>query len=267
MARAVLATVGVSLWLTGCSDDADPRAQLLGRLDGLPAADRFAFAYTAAGTSVLDCALPNRSFRVEVDRANGTLVVRDAAGERVAASSGEAVFLSPTLFEPRLDGWLRADFPLDDGDAEELRRVLGVDLAGYVLAAGLPADGVQTAAALAEEAITVEELQPGRGQQTDWTGYGLAIAAGDDGAPADVSVWLEGDTVARITVLPAVEQPTDGDAATGWVLDFARVTEPLVVPDVASVDVTSLDVAALRGGPIRDCEIGPAGTGEESDGR
>lgn len=265
----MLVTVAVSLSLMGCSDDTGPRAELRSRLDGLPAADRFAFVYTAAGTTVLDCALPNRSFRVEVDRSIGTLVVRDLAGDVIGASSEEAVLLAPTLFAPRLDAWLRAGFPLDDGDAEALRRVLGVDVAGYLLTADLPADGAQVAAVLADEATSVEELQPGSGQQPDWTGYRLAIPGGEDGGPpADVTVWLDGDALVRITVLPAIARPVDGDAAAGWILDFERVAEPVPLTDVTAVDITSLDVSALQGVPIRDCEIGPAtGSSEDRDGR
>ena len=255
--RALTAAV-VAVVVGACSASSEQR-DLVRRLEAVDVPARFAFDYAAAGTEVLGCALPNRRFRVVVDRAEGVVAVRDGAGDLIALSRPDRVVIAGSQFAaPTLaDAWVEADVPLDPARSDLVRRALGVDVATYVLSDGAPADGQATAVELVESATTVSVLRREDGGEAV---YGIEVDADEEarapGVRAEISVTGEG-RVSRVDVLPAQPPGASDDAATGWTVEYDPAEPaPVVAPTGTTVDLSSLAPSALRPRPIAGCELG-----------
>lgn len=255
VALFVLAALSIA-----CSDGSPDSTDLAGRLAALDVSDAFTMTYRAAGTDVLGCVQPNRSFAIDV--AGDRFVVRRLDDDVVLAErDGERLRINGSLFDASTTGaeWIEADLGvLEDGQAAALRRALGPDLTGYVLAADPPASGLEQASSLLPLAssIQVTEIE---GEATTFSllldpdAYVEATGAGAAVAPPLVHIDLNDEQVTRIVVLP----PGD-EAAGGWTIDFPASLGPVADRPAAgtTVDLEELDVSQLRAAPLEGCAVG-----------
>ncbi|MPY94011.1 MAG: hypothetical protein GEV08_13385 [Acidimicrobiia bacterium] len=232
------------------------------------------------GTQVLDCVLLNRHFSVAVDRTSDVLVVTDTAdGAVLAIVSGEEVYLGGSLFADGAVGaaWLHAPANVDGAAAEALERSVGGAMAGYLFAAGLPPNAVETAAASLEVARWVSREPPQDGDKTGGSRFSIQldpqrlneraarsgsgreppVAGSELGAPT-VDVWLDAEgRVVRIAVTVGAGSGESGPG--GWALEYAPLERGLdgaAPSDV--VDIADVDLSRLRG-RAEACRLGEAG--------
>lgn len=246
--RPRLAAALFACWIaaTSCASTATTEPALPALLADHEAHAGTVIDYDATGTQVLDCMVPNRSFRVMVDPRSGQLEVADpASGNRILVRTPDAVFVHGVLTTPTPEGatWWRLDNP----ESGLLTSVLGADLAGAAL--GVPADGNDLVEdAIANGASIVE---------TGDASFALTVAptdAASEGVRLDVEVDDDGH-VGRVTVVS-----TSDPESSGFRMRFEPLAEPpaIIVPD--GQDVRVADIAALTAAPIEECALGEPGT-------
>lgn len=261
---------GVVLALSSCADRSGPGSsdlrEALGKLEDQ---GRFTMAYRANGSQVVECFFRNRSFTLEVDRLSTTMVALSADGRVIASRDGDLVVMHRSLFAPGsfAASWIEADLQmLDAAEDDVLRRALGDDLAGYLLAPDLPASGEMTAVAAVEVAENVQVLN----ENDQGTIYRLTLDAeqfADRAAenasvepstsatpPPVIDVALDAVRVSRINVRSG--QAEEADAA-GWSIAFgplrAGAASPVTEP---AVSIDELGDAPLVPGPSEPCAVG-----------
>lgn len=278
LAAAALAIVGaVAFGSAGPAGTA--RGELAARLGDTTEPERFSFAYRAGGTRVLDCVLPNREFTVAVDQASGVAEIRPrpAAPPVAILRPGREALLHRSLFR---DGgvattWLRVDHPVAPRDADQLGRVLGVDLAGYVVSGTVPPSGRATVLAALDIAREVSRLGRRAGAPAAVDGFRITVDAdrlddvvprstgrGDGRAARDEAiplfdVWLdERNDIVRVEVRPSRPGDERDEPAAGWAVDYSP--DAVELADRGRLDVTDLreiDSAALRPRTPGGCEM------------
>ena len=245
----------------GCSADEPDADDLAGRLAGMDEPDGFTMVYRAAGTDVLDCVQPNRSFTIDV--AGERFLVRPPDGTPVAERDGDRLVIHRSLLDDAMIGaeWIEVDLgDLDDDHDDALRRVLGPDLAGYLLAAEPPTSGLQQASSLVPLATSLLPVDPPGATPTfrlllDADAYAEAsgLDASEAVVPPLVDISITDDRVSRVVVRPAGDQ-----AAGGWIIDFPD--PPTALPDRPlpgpTIDLDQLAATDLRAAPIPGCAVG-----------
>ena len=266
--------------LAGCSGEDGLADRLRTRIDRAGQPERFAIEYQAAGTQVLDCFLANRAFTVAVDHGDGALTVTTTGRQDPAAVAvGDHVYLHRSLFsgDPFATEWLRVPRQPSAEVRAALERVVGLDLAGYLFADGLPPTGEATAVAVLEIATDVESIgeQDLHGRRVD--GYRVTVdpqrfatdatvdeaddtaATGSRDATPVVDVWLDGDgRVRRLSIRRTASGASDPDATTGgWTADYLPAATRLDVrPPSDATSVSGVDPSRLRGAARATCELG-----------
>lgn len=251
----------IAIVLSGvaCTEDGtvDARRSLADALDQIPDPPAFGFTYRAQGTTVLDCVLPNREFVVKVDRDRTAMAIESVEGRLLVRRDGQSVLLGGSMFSNAPTG-VRLNVPLEEALSPAIRRVLGVDLAGYVLADGLPDPPAEIARAALKHATAVDSLPSADAPASATTGYRLAVQ--DTSGAFILDVWIAVDTsIARLAVSPtsALDGTRPGDqTAAGWVSDFFE-SSALGSPtaDSGPVDITSLDPARLSPAAPDACAV------------
>lgn len=262
--------------LAGCapsSGETDLRERVVERLEAAEEPADFEFRFRAAGTRVNDCFLPNREFVGEVRADRGLLVIRPARGEEpMIASTGEATFLHRRLFEEDSvpAEWVRLA-ERGPAVAEALNRVLGADLAGYVVSESLPPSGNSTALAVLRAAedvtpvggstigdVRAERLRVTIDPEDYEAGLGQSTRRADEsgGPPPEVDFWITpDDEVVRVEVRPAAE-PGSEEPPPGWVIDYSVGVEAVAIEPPADALVLDRDeVAALSPPRLASCEV------------
>ena len=245
--RLAAALFACSIAASSCSTTVNAEPSLPALLSNHEAHPGTVIDYDATGTQVLDCMVPNRSFRVRVDLRTGWLEVADpASGNRILVRASDAVYVLGALMMPTPEGalWWRLDNP----DGGLITRVLGADLAGAAL--GVPADGND----LVDDAIANgASIVP-----TGDASFALTVAptdAASEGVRLDVEVDDDDGHVGRVTVVSTSEPES-----SGFRMRFEPLAEPpaIIVPD--GQDVRVADIAALTAAPIEECALGEPGT-------
>lgn len=262
--------IGVSVLLVGCAPDPTGAADdLHAALAELPEPDRFTVTYEAHGTQVLDCFARHRRFVLEIDRPSQTVSAHSANGTPLAQRDDDMVWLHRSLFAPSslTASWIQADLRmLDAGHEAALRRALGGDLAGYLLAPDLPSSGEAIAAAVAEIADGVELLSETANGVTyritldterfaaDSTGPGAVAPSGSASLPPTLDVTIGEGRVSQVTVRPPHQQ--DG-AAAGWSVEFGPL-EQAAAPTLSGpvLAIGRADPAQLTAATSEPCELG-----------
>jgi len=273
----VLAVLAVAVAVV-VSVNADPTTadELAKRLARSVDPRLFSLRYERGGTEVLGCVLVNTRFVLDVDTDAETVVVR-VDNEIVAMADEEVLLLGRALFRGELPTpWL--DVPRRDAATDPaVRRVLGADLAGYLLAAQPPATGRATAAAALDAARDVTPIDPITISGHPVDGYRVRLDADRFTAAATlttedateptptsapvlapvIDVWVAGDgTVARIAIRPLDEAGEPRPAEDGWTVDYSPATSSPSWP--GSIDITGVDIVdpgLLAAAPV-DCALG-----------
>ncbi|MFP5326672.1 MAG: hypothetical protein ACLGHT_04220 [Acidimicrobiia bacterium] len=281
MPRALLALVTVALLGAAVAtwvgrEPASAQGQLGARLAATGDVARFGFDHRAGGTGVLDCVLPNRQISGTVDFEAGAAILRAAAGAEVARKGVDQAWLHRDLFAGEVvpTTWLHLELPASGDRRAELTTALGTELAGYVLAEGLPATGRATAQAALDAAQRVDVLPSERFDGGRRDGYRITVAqdrfadlasSEERGArsvtdvhPPTVDVWLdERDRVRRIVVVPARRPGARDRTSGGWAIDYweaaPRIDDrpPRSVTEIAEIEPAQLRARQPAGG----CEL------------
>lgn len=276
----VLAVVAVGSMVARITADPTAADELARRLAGAEEPARFSLRYQRGGTQVLGCVLANTRFTSDVDTAAETMVVRRDDGV-VALADRDRLLLGSALFrDPPPTAWVAVRRDRAGPAALALRRLLGADLAGYLLASQLPATGRATAAAALDAALAVERIDAlvSGGLRAD--GYRLRLDADRFAAAANVAaatsastpptsmsapepvpvldVWVAADgTVLRIGIRPQDSRGEPAPAEDGWVVDYRPLIDD-APPRPAPRDNTEIDLidpATLVPAPV-GCELG-----------
>ena len=276
LAVATVAAVAASLVAWPAGGGSSPADELARRLVSTDDPDRFTFVHRAGGTRVLDCFLPNRQIAGVVDYDAALAVLRDATGTEVARKEPERVLLHRSLFAEGTVAteWVDLELPMDRGLGARLSRILGTELAGYVLTPGLPPSGRATALAALDAANRVDappattidgRRSDGFRITVDGDRFGDIAGADDDRAapttdvaPPVIDVWIgQDDRVRRVTVLPGRPESADDEAAAGWSVDYGTIGPPLDTRRPSSVtDAADVDRGRLQGRPATGgCEV------------
>lgn len=264
-ARIAGLAAGLAAVLAACSAGGPQSTDLEARLDAIDEPGSFTMAYRAAGTDVLACVQPNRRFTIDVDTSALAFVVRDAAaGSIVAERRARFLRLHEDLFAVGTTEatWVEVDLDAASSDRiAALRRVLGPDLAEYLLAASPPSSGPATAAALVPIASSIEVTDDDGGTTTfrlqlDPGGFAEGATLDPDqadAAPPLIDLTLDDRGVRQIVV----RAPGD-EAAGGWTIDY--VDPGADVPDApapgSAVDLDDLATDDLRAPAIVGCAVG-----------
>lgn len=230
--------------------------------------ESFAFSYRARGTDVLDCVLPNRDFEGTAF-ADGALSItaETPSGVAEALSFRDAVFLDDALFARGsvTAEWIRLERSSLEAGEPALNRILGVDLAAYVVAAGPPPSGNEVVAAALEQSAIDSQLDPIRlpgGAAA--AGYRLVVE-GEDTVPV-IDAWVDGaGFVVRVQVQDSLpDQPGKPNPDTGWIVTYRPLPTDATAPPPPEgfVEATAERLAELAP-PRRDgceLEIGPEPT-------
>ncbi|QGG96245.1 hypothetical protein [Actinomarinicola tropica] len=264
------AVVVVSALLAGCADRTGPAGDLRAALDDLDEPDRFTLTYLSHGSQVLDCFAPNRSFTLEVDQSTRRVDARVADdGTVLAQRDGEVVMLHRSLFaaDAVASSWVEVDLRTIDAASEEvLRRVLGADLSGYLLAPDLPSSGEAIAAASAEIAEEVQQLSEDANGVTfrvtldaerfaaESGGPDVGDPSMSDAPPPVIELTIDDVRVSQVTVRPPGRE--DGNAA-GWSIRFGSLDPGTAPPRTGSVAALGqLDLAQLFPRSSGTCALG-----------
>lgn len=262
--------IAVVLASSGCVDRTGPASDLRASLGELDDPDRFTLTYRAHGSRVVDCFFRNRSFTLEIDQPSMVVAALSADdGTLLASREGDVVTLHRSLFatDTIAESWVEADLQALDAASEEvLRRALGSDLAGYMLARELPASGEAIAVAAAEIAEEVELL----GENDEGSTYRISLDAerfaaeaadSDSGAPSTsdapppvIDVTIDDVGVSRVIVRPARRENAD---AAGWSIEFGPLSAPAASPATGpAIAIGRLDDAQLLPRPSEPCTVG-----------
>ena len=209
---------------------------------------------------MLDCFLPNRDFWGDVDYQSGVLLLHSTTADTpIAMVADRRVVLHRSLFGAGSvpTTWVQLDRPAKPTARPVVTRVLGVDLAGYVLADALPPSGRATALAALDVAGEVNRIGSRRIGAVKADGYRIGVdaekftneappsttVASDEAARTpvpDFEVWLGSDnTVVRIVVQPqGIDRDPKEPETSGWAIDYLP-GEPVVFTE--SADVTAFD--------------------------
>lgn len=260
LAAGALAAVFIG---TG-QDGGTPVEELRRRVARLPESSAYSFTYAAAGTEVLDCVLPNRSFSVSVDRAAGKTAIRTSDGHGLLAvvAPGSAL-LHRRLFAPDAipTEWVAAELPVAPPRDDALRRALGVDLARYVLEEPTPASAREIAEAALSAAEDVTRPSENSFRVTLSNDAATASTEAPGAATPRPVIDLEFSTSGSIAVIEVTTaaRPAPGEEPSeGWTLHFDGDQRPAgdepepVVADVTPIE--QLDPASVRG-PRADCRL------------
>lgn len=255
----------------------DAEQELGERLRRSSEPDRFEFHYRAAGSTVLNCFLPNREFWGALDYQSGVLLLRTggrASAPTAMVAQGRAV-LHQSLFpgEAVPTTWVEFDQPQVTA-LPALQRALGVDLAGYVVGDALPSSGRATALAALDVARRVDRI----GNQTIGSaradGYRLSVNAdkfADEASPSTTipnrvpvhtpvpsfEIWLGDDnTVLRIVVQAQGSDGEPKDAATaGWTIDYLPGRPVVFTPPTDVTAIAALDLGAVAAPAAPSCQV------------
>lgn len=199
---------------------------------------RYSFRHVPMGTRVTDCFLPNREFVIAVDLAAGVMLIRNLMGRELARRVDREVYVAAAALGRDDDAWLAASLPVGEDLRGRLVDVVGVDLARYLVADGLPADPVTAARELADAGTTIETLTAGR--------YRVALDEDAVGGLTGVNVDIElrDDRVAEIAVTPKSD-------ADGWRTVYGA-GEPLAPRAPAAVLPLDGSIARV---PSTSCEL------------
>ena len=233
LGAGALALLAGALMTTG--GGRDPLATALA---GLETPTRYSFRHVPLGTRVVDCFLPNRELVIAVDLDAGVMAIRDPADRELARRVGREVFISAAALGRTSGGWWATSVPVGRDLRRRLADVVGVDLVGYLVADGLPADPVTAARELADASSSVETMTTGR--------YRVVLPedrAGDVAASANVDIEVHGGRVAEMVVTPHT-------AAQGWRVVYGA-GEPLGREAPAALP---LDASIARARPT-GCEV------------
>ena len=271
VAVAALAVVIVAVTILDAGAPANSAEdELAARLRGATEPKRFAFTYRAGGTRVLDCVLPNRAFTVAVDRVSGVMELRGRPSIPPFAIvwPGREAFLHRSLFADGIVSttWLRVDHPVGREAAERLRRVLGVDLGGYVLTAELAPSGRATVLAALEVAGDVSRLDGQTPEAGTADGFRITADAEKLDDVTSPSIEVDVDEAASVKVVPVFEVWVDGrgevvrldvrpdtpgseadEAAGGWAVEYSRLSDSFGLRPTDDVtDLADIDADVLR---------------------
>jgi hypothetical protein len=276
LALAVAALLGatVAAWIG--RDPSSAEAQLGVRLAASRDVARFGFDHRAGGTGVLDCVLPNRRISGIVDLEAGAAILRDDAGAEVARRSVDQAWLHRDLFAGGVvpTTWLHLELPASAERRAQLTTALGTELAGYVLAEGLPATGRATAQAALDAAQRVDVLPSERSHDGRRDGYRITVeqdrfadlaSNGERGARSvtdvlspTVDVWLdERDRVLRVVVVPARRPGAQDGTSGGWAIDYWDAAPRIDDRPLRSVtEIAAIELGQLRARqPAGGCEL------------
>lgn len=263
----VTALLSLAVMVGACSNTPSAGETLSSQLEALDDPAAFSMSYRAGGTDVLDCALPNRQFRIDVESERGDFVAHDLpSGDRIAERSGSSLRVHRSLFATGLTSaaWITVDIDqLPQAHASALRRALGPDLTGYLLAADPPPSGLAVAVAvlpIARSTTLIDQQATTSTYQLELDPDAYAEAAshpGDDRAAVSPTIQF---TVDDLGVRQLVVTPADvaQDPASGWTIVFTPLN-PDADGDPApgrEVDITDLDPDDLRPRPITGCALG-----------
>ena len=215
----------------------------------VPAPARFSFRHEAAGTRVLDCFLPYRRFDGVVDVEARAVELREVDGPPIAyVRPGEVLLAAEAIGADGMDvEWVRLD-DVDQSAREVLRRVVGAELAGYLVEAPPPSGRDTVLAALDEGAEVAIVRRDASGIRVQLT---VAADPRDVAVVADVSPegWVE-----QVTVTPAGADGAEV-GASGWTVRYAPTHEEAQVP---RVDAEEVQLGALLAYPrpnARSCDV------------
>lgn len=274
----VFAVLAVGAMLARLGGDPTAADELARRVDRAEEPVRFSLRYQRGGTQVLACVMANTRFVIDVDTPAGTMVVR-RDDEVIALVDADQFLLGGALFREALPTeWLAVRRDRAPASEALVRRVLGVDLAGYLLSPELPATGRATAAAALDAARDVARIAPVAvaGQRAD--GYRLELDADRYAAAATepptsvpptssrpageavpvIDVWVtESGAVVRVGIRPQTNSGQSGPAEDGWTVDYRPDTsQPVPRPGPGEVtDVDLVDPARLVPALV-GCELG-----------
>lgn len=258
--RLTWLAIVAALLATGCSRQQGPVDDLRNRLRNGPRYDTIEVSYRATGTQVLDCALPNRQFDLIVDPSASSIVARRPdTTEVIAERVGTNLQLAPTLFRGTaqpVDGLRVQLSTLADDDRTELERLLGADLATYLLAEELPADGTATALAALDGVDHIDELLPATldGEPIDTFAWSVDVEEYDseDSVPPRIEASIDSrGAVRRLAVIAATNTPA---APTGWTVGY-RSTKPVELQlRRTGTSIDDINLAQLTPS-VDDCEL------------
>ena len=269
-AAVVAVAMSTAAWSPGRGGAAGELADLLRR--SRPAS-QFAFDHRG-GTRVLDCFLPNRAVTGIVDVDTDMAEFTGPDGQVLARRTRrQALVHRRALVAGAISSeWLAVELPASDEQQAALVRALGADLAGYLLADGLPADGTATARAALDAAAEVERLGTDAAAGPAATGYRITLdddfAAGSAPATATgagrpavmpplIELWVHDDgAVVRVAVQPTRPDGSTSEPEDGWTLDFGPGRSlPPENPDNVT-PIGQVEVGTLRGpSGVAACDV------------
>ena len=241
LARVLLLLLLLLVLLAGCSaSDPSPRDRLSSRLARLEDPSTFTFRYTAAGTGVLDCVIAHREFTLTVDTERRAVDVVDRAGAPLAERTDRGLWLAAASFAGPVPGeWV----PMDDVGADVANAVAGPDLARYLLADELPANGPRYVRGLLEDATRVAA----RGDDAWRLGFDDRPEDGIESLTVDVKLGRDG--VEAIVASGTI----GGEIPAGFTMTF--VDEPVSVSLRNPIAPVGLRPEAMRPAPQSSCEL------------
>ena len=272
----VLALVAVGVVVARPGAEPSAEGELRRRLARTEEPNRFSLDYERGGSGVVGCMLSNTRFTIDVDIPAGAMAVRRGGGATVALADSEVLLLHGDLFRnpPFTTPWLAGPRDPAASTAPALERVLGADLAAYLLAAQLPASGRSTVVAVLEAASSVERIDPLVTAGARAQGYRLRLdperfaaatlpeattSASPTVTPVPlVDVWVTNDgNVVRVSIRPQTNAGRPGPVEDGWTIAYGRTSAvapaapvPGETTDIAEVDASALLPAAVG------CELG-----------
>jgi hypothetical protein len=267
----LIAASGLLLGVACRSEGADDR--FAARLDATTVPETVDFRFELGGTSVIRCIRPNATFSGTIDRGAGVVVLRSSGpdGPPTAVVTPAGSFIHANLLAaPPGAGWLQLPAVLGELERAALGRALGPDFAAYVLdgaatpspvevlEAAMDLDGdVSEAKTRGAAVFTITVDESDLDEAATGAGASPVRAAGDFQLEATFADGHITRLAVRPRTLPAARAVEDEEAAVGWTTTYQRAGSAVVpaMPDIT--DLSTADVAALRGAPIAACSLRP----------
>lgn len=277
MRPSLLAAAVLTLMAGGCSDGGgrDLAAELRRRIEASTDPTTFAFDYEVTN-QMLDCALPSRRFRVEVDGSAGTVALRNGPGSRspLALRIRDRSLIHRSALRAGMVGteWVDLDEAATAAHDQSVGILLGRDATGYVLASQLPDSMRVIARAALEYSSEVQSLEGAPFAEVDTGGYRIiadpelfARAVAEDTGEAErppdpselptIDVWVNDEgSIARVVVRAGRSPIEESD---GWTLTSAPPGTPVTTPsDEEVTDASDLDPTNLTSRRVGACSLG-----------